>query len=123
MFFAGCGRLFEGTAQQLDRALYEVLGALPGATRIYCAHEYTQSNLRFAASVDPDNPDLQRIRAEVDRLRARGESTVPSTLEVERQVNPFLRCDTDAIRRATGHGPEAARHEVLGALRRMKDHF
>ena len=123
LFYGGCGRLFEGTAEQLDHALYGVLGCLPDDTRVFCAHEYTASNLRFAAHVDPENRALKAAITEVEMLRAAGHSTVPSTIKREHEVNPFLRCDTHAIRLAVGSSPGAARHEVLGALRRMKDEF
>ncbi len=123
MFFGGCGRLFEGTAEQLDRALYDVIGELDPQTLLYCAHEYTEANLRFAASVDPDNEPLSALRAEVSGLREQGLPTVPSRLEQEWAVNPFLRCDTPEIRDAVQLGPAASRHEVLGALRSMKDGF
>jgi hydroxyacylglutathione hydrolase len=123
LFFGGCGRLFEGTPEQLDHALYEVLGSLPVSTLLYCAHEYTEANLRFAMHVDCKNPDLLRTVEEVRRLRSLGRPTVPSTLATEWAVNPFLRCDTPAIREAVGAGGDTPRHEVLGALRRMKDQF
>lgn len=122
LFVGGCGRLFEGTAEQLDRSLNEVLAALPDDTRVYCAHEYTASNLRFARSVDPDNADLLAYSEEVERLREADEATVPSTLGLERRINPFLRADLPALRAAVDL-PDAPRHEVLGALRSRKDHF
>jgi len=123
LFFGGCGRLFEGSPAQLDHALYDILGSLPESTQLYCAHEYTQANLRFAMHVDSENADLLRTVEEVESLRAAGKPTVPSTLAVERAVNPFLRCDTPAIRKAVGAEAHTPRHEVLGTLRRMKDHF
>jgi len=123
LFYGGCGRLFEGNAEELDHSLYEVLSQLSPDTQLFCAHEYTEANLRFAAHVDPENLALQAAIREVKSLRSRGLATVPSTLEREHNVNPFLRCDTDAIRRAVGARKGAARHEVLGALRRMKDEF
>jgi len=123
LFYGGCGRLFEGNAEQLDHALYDVLGCLPGDTEVFCAHEYTAANLHFAAHVDPNNQALKAAISEVKSLRAAGRPTVPSTIKREHEVNPFLRCDTHAIRLAVGSPPGAARHEVLGALRRMKDEF
>ena len=123
LFYGGCGRLFEGSAEQLDHALYAVLGPLPDDTQVFCAHEYTEANLRFAAHVDPTNVPLQAAIREVRALRSAGRSTVPSTIKREHDVNPFLRCDTHAIRLAVGSPPGAPRHEVLGALRRMKDEF
>jgi hydroxyacylglutathione hydrolase len=123
LFVGGCGKLFEGTAEQLDRALNDVISALAPTTRLYCAHEYTQSNLRFARHVDPSNADLIAYAREVDHKRARGASTVPSVLADELRINPFLRCDTHAIRSAVGLGKSSPRHEVLGALRSLKDEF
>ena len=123
IFVGGCGRLFEGTAEQLDRALSDVITALPPDTRLYCAHEYTASNLRFALSVDPDNEALVAYAAEVQRLRAAGEATVPSTVALERAINPFVRADRPELRAAAGCTAEAPRHAVVGALRAMKDTF
>ncbi|MEE2828791.1 MAG: hydroxyacylglutathione hydrolase [Myxococcota bacterium] len=123
IFFGGCGRLFEGTAEQMDHALYEVIGRLPADTLLYCAHEYTEANLRFAATVDPHNKRLRELQEEVAEIRSQGRSTVPSQLQLEREVNPFLRCDEPAIREAVGATDTTPRHEVLGALRTMKDRF
>ena len=123
VFVGGCGRLFEGTAQQLDRALNEVIAGLPGPTLLYCAHEYTLSNLRFARSVDPDNEELAAFSDEAGALRAAGRSTVPTTVAQERSMNPFLRADARALRAAAGLGAKAERHEVVGRLRAMKDGF
>jgi len=119
LFAGGCGRLFEGTPAQLLTSL-ERLAALPAATRVWCAHEYTQGNLRFAASVDPANGALQRRIREVAELRAAGTATVPSRIDLERATNPFLRCGEMALQQATGaHDPVA----VLAELRRRKDVF
>ena len=123
LFFGGCGRLFEGTAAMMDHALNEVLSALPGTTLMYCGHEYTAANLAFACTVDPENHALQQLVVDVRTAREQGRSTVPSRLEQEWAVNPFMRCNTPAIRDAVGMGPEAPRHEVLGALRIMKDGY
>jgi len=121
LFALGCGRMFEGTAPQFWRSL-EKLRALPDDTSVYCAHEYTQSNARFALSVDPDNRDLAARAAEIDRLRADGLATVPSRLGDEKRTNPFLRAD-DAVlagRLGLGAAPASA---VFGALRAAKDGF
>mgnify|MGYP003337572711 FL=1 len=119
LFAGGCGRLFEGTPSQLLTSL-ERLAALPPETRVWCAHEYTEANLRFAASVDPANGDLQqRIRA-VAELRMAGTATVPSRIDLERATNPFLRCRTAALQQATGAQEPVA---VLAELRRRKDVF
>lgn len=127
LFAAGCGRFFEGTAEQMHRALVEVIGGLPDDTLLYCGHEYTESNLRFAATVDPDNPAIAHKLRESKAKTKAGEPTIPTTLAEERTYNPFLRAHTPGIRKTVG----AARPEmnlddpiaVLGALRTMKDAF
>ena len=105
MFAMGCGRLFEGTPEQMF-ANMRALGQLDDATRVYCAHEYTLSNARFAATVEPDNAALAARLADVEAMRARDEATVPTTIGAERATNPFLRAET------------AAR---LGEIRALKD--
>jgi hydroxyacylglutathione hydrolase len=96
LFAAGCGRLFEGTAAQLHASLTR-LAALPEKTRVFCTHEYTLSNLRFAMAVDAENSELtQRVFVEQER-RARSEPTLPSSIALERATNPFLRCTTSGI--------------------------
>jgi hydroxyacylglutathione hydrolase len=101
LFALGCGRTFEGTAEQMWTSLKR-LRALPPATRIYCGHEYTQANARFALTVEPANPALKARAAEIDRLRAAGQPTIPSTIAEERATNPFLRADQPEV--ATGIG-------------------
>ncbi|MBM3533634.1 MAG: hydroxyacylglutathione hydrolase [Alphaproteobacteria bacterium] len=121
LFACGCGRLFEGTPQQMWASLGK-LRRLPDLTRIYCAHEYTQSNIRFALSVDGGNPALQDRSRRVDALRAEGKPTVPSTMAEERETNPFLRADQPALARGVGLGggdPIA----VFAAVRKAKDVF
>lgn len=125
LFSAGCGRLFEGTPEQMRRSLAR-LAALPGDTLVYCAHEYTRANLRFAQTVEPDNPAIQRYRDEVDARRARDEPTIPSNIALEREINPFLRWDSPAVRRAAeNHSGTALTDEVsvFAAIRRWKDGF
>ena len=90
LFAMGCGRLFEGTAEQMF-ANMQRLAALPGDTIVYCAHEYTQSNGRYALVAEPDNQALAERMAEVDAMRAQGLATVPTTIELERATNPFMR--------------------------------
>jgi hydroxyacylglutathione hydrolase len=90
LFAMGCGRLFEGTAAQMWDNLQR-LSALPPETQVYCAHEYTESNARFARTVEPDNEALARRAEEVAAARARGEATVPTTIALERATNPFMR--------------------------------
>jgi hydroxyacylglutathione hydrolase len=90
LFAMGCGRLFEGTAEQMFANMHR-LAALPPATQVYCAHEYTQSNGRYALVAEPDNVELIRRMAEVGALRAKGEATVPTTIALEQATNPFMR--------------------------------
>jgi hydroxyacylglutathione hydrolase len=121
LFSIGCGRLFEGTPQQMWSSLLK-LRALPDETRVYCAHEYTESNCRFAVTVDPDNAALAKKAAEVHATRRQGRSTVPSTLGSEKSCNPFLRADQPSLMRrfaSVGTDPAA----VFGAIRAAKDSF
>ncbi len=96
LFGAGCGRVFEGTMAQMLASL-TLLAALPEETAVYCAHEYTQANLRFALAADPGNRQLQQRVDDVARARAKGEASVPSTLALEKATNPFLRCAEPAL--------------------------
>lgn len=121
LFSLGCGRLFEGDPPMMWASLSK-LKALPGETRIYCGHEYTEANARFALTVDPDNAALQARAAEVKALRAEGRPTVPSTMGNERAANPFLRADDAAIARRLGLEGAPA-HAVFGEIRRRKDSF
>jgi hydroxyacylglutathione hydrolase len=107
LFAMGCGRLFEGTPAQMWRNM-ERLAALPPETKIYCAHEYTQSNGRYALVAEPDNAAIAARMREVDAMRARGDSTVPTTIALERATNPFMR---------------AGSAEELGRRRAAKDIF
>jgi hydroxyacylglutathione hydrolase len=118
LFAAGCGRLFEGTPEMMFTALHEKLGPLPDATRVYCGHEYTESNLAFAAHVEPDNAAVREKRARVRAIRAKAkpdwhdatleEMSIPTTIGEERVTNPFLR---------------AADAAELGRIRALKDSF
>ena len=121
MFVMGCGRLFEGTPGQMWNSLQKLM-ALPGATRVYCAHEYTQANGRFALSVEPDNGDLVRRMAVVDDMRARNIPTVPSTIAEELATNPFLRPESPLLKKTLGlAGADAI--EVFTETRSRKDRF
>lgn len=124
LFSGGCGRLFEGTPAQMLASL-DRLAALPGATRLCCAHEYTLSNLRFARTVEPDNAALQRYARQCEERRARQEPTLPSTLAVEHEINPFLRSRLHAVAQAVhAHTPAAADEvSVFAALREWKNEF
>ncbi|XDA99335.1 hydroxyacylglutathione hydrolase [Sulfitobacter sp. LCG007] len=117
----GCGRLFEGTPEQMWASLSK-LAALPPETLVCSGHEYTQSNGRFARTIEPDNPDLISRCNEVDRDRSRGVPTVPSTLALELATNPFLRPSNPEIRKRLGM-LDASDAEVFGAIRARKDAF
>lgn len=125
LFFAGCGRLFEGDAAQM-RASLAKLRDLPEDTRVYCGHEYTEKNLTFAAAVEPDNAEIAAQLDGAREMRARGRPTPPSTIALEKRVNPFMRWDQPAAVAAAGHyaghepsGPD----EVFAILRQWKDAF
>jgi hydroxyacylglutathione hydrolase len=125
LFAGGCGRLFEGTAAQMWRSLSR-LAALPAATKVYCAHEYTQANLRFALAVEPDNAALRERALEVAELRSDRLPTVPSSIAMELATNPFLRPRSATVmaaarrfRGAAVDGDEA----VFAALREWKNVF
>mgnify|MGYP002635507522 CR=1 FL=1 len=120
LFALGCGRMFEGTPEEFWSSLRK-LRALPDATRLYCGHEYTTSNARFALSVDPANPDLVAQAAEVDRKRAQGLPTVPSLLGDAKRANPFLRADDPALSRHVGKPGDAI--AAFAEIRRRKDTF
>jgi len=121
LFSLGCGRLFEGTPEQMWQSLQKLL-ALPDATIVYCAHEYTQSNARFALTVEPHNRALIERAAQVAQLRAANLPTVPTSIGLERRTNPFLRPDSTNLRATLGmlNADNAA---VFAETRRRKDKF
>ncbi|WP_296262490.1 MULTISPECIES: hydroxyacylglutathione hydrolase [unclassified Pseudomonas] len=125
LFAAGCGRLFEGTPQQMHRSLNR-LATLPDNTQVYCAHEYTLSNLRFALAVEPGNPDVTGRFEQVIRWREENRISLPSTLALERKTNPFLRADQASVKQKaderTGTN-NASPVAVFAALRAWKDKF
>ncbi|MBP2229608.1 hydroxyacylglutathione hydrolase [Azospirillum agricola] len=121
LFALGCGRLFEGTPEQMWESLGK-LRALSDSTRVYCGHEYTLSNARFAVTVDPENGALLERAEIIAAMRERGEPTIPSTVGLERRTNPFLRADDPAVQAAVGL-PGAAPERVFAEIRRRKDHF
>ncbi|MFV3131800.1 hydroxyacylglutathione hydrolase [Niveispirillum sp. KHB5.9] len=121
LFSLGCGRLFEGTPAQMWDSLLK-LRPLPGDTRVYCGHEYTSGNVRFALSIDPDNAALKARAEEVAHLRARNLPTIPSRLSDERAANPFLRADDPDLAARMGlAGADPA--SVFAAIRKAKDDF
>jgi hydroxyacylglutathione hydrolase len=125
LFSAGCGRLFEGTPAQLYDSLNK-LAQLPEKTSVYCAHEYTLSNLQFARVADPDNPEVVAHQARCVALRAQGKPTLPSSIGLEKQINPFLRTSqpgvVQALQRHRGQAPADA-VQALAWLREWKNDF
>ncbi|MBI2734500.1 MAG: hydroxyacylglutathione hydrolase [Aquabacterium sp.] len=124
LFSAGCGRVFDGSMDQLFVSLTR-LKQLPDATRVCAAHEYTLSNLRFAKAVEPNNPDLGAYQLHCEALRADALPTLPSTIRTEKAVNPFLRCtEPEVVSSALQHGAKDASPEaVFAALRLWKNTF
>ena len=121
LFALGCGRLFEGTPQQMSESLAKIM-ALPDETTVYCAHEYTEANAAFAVTVEPANPALQQRVKEIQALRAAGKPTVPTSIGLERATNPFVRSDSaelQAVLNLSGANEVA----VFAETRRRKDHF
>lgn len=121
LFAMGCGRLFEGTPQTMWDSLSKLL-RLPDATRIYCGHEYTLNNGRFAATLEPGNADLQARMKDVEAARAKGAPTIPSTMGLEKKTNPFLRPDSKEIRATLGM-ESAGTVAAFAEIRRRKDSF
>lgn len=128
LFVCGCGRLFEGSPAQMRTSLAK-LRALPGDTAVYCAHEYTLANVRYARHLLPDDEALQHFESQCQQRRARNEPTVPVILEQESQLNPFLRWDDPDVEKAArvyaeAHGlATGSADDVFAAVRHGKDHF
>lgn len=124
LFGAGCGRNFEGTPAQLHHSLQR-LAALPGDTQVYCAHEYTEANLRFALACEPGNTGIERRMEDTHRLRDAGRPSLPSTIALEKDTNPFLRCAAPGIVRTLQQRGLADTGEigVFTALREWRNHF
>lgn len=121
LFAVGCGRVFEGTPEMMWNSL-ETLMRLPDDTIVYCGHEYTEANIRFAQTIEPGNAALSARAREVKALRAAGKATLPTTIAMEKETNPFVRANEPAIRDALGmkNAPASA---VFAELRRRKDDF
>ncbi|WP_299563622.1 hydroxyacylglutathione hydrolase [uncultured Sulfitobacter sp.] len=117
----GCGRLFEGTPEQMHASL-EKMRDWPDDTLVCSGHEYTASNAKFALSVDPDNTDLKKRAKDIDAIRAEGRFTVPSLMSLERATNPFLRCNDPGLRANIGLA-QATDVEVFAEVRKRKDSF
>lgn len=125
LFLAGCGRLFEGTAQQMYQSLIK-LAALPDETLVYCAHEYTLANLAFARAVEPYNSMIEDRIKFVEQQREAGKPSVPAKLQLEKATNPFLRCHLPAIKQAAEKFIEKSLNEpveVFQVIRQWKDNF
>lgn len=125
LFAGGCGRIFEGDAAQMMSSLGR-LAALPDETLVYCGHEYTRRNLEFAAMLEPSNQALAARRRDVEKLLEQGRPTVPTTIAMEKATNPFLRTQSEELRRSVqerdpGAGADAI--SILAATRRLKDNF
>lgn len=121
LFGAGCGRLFEGTPEQMYRSLQR-LAKLPENTAVYCTHEYTEHNLRFARSLDPGNAALATRQVDAAATRLAGKPTLPSNIGLELETNPFLRCHTAAIQLASGVN-DTNSLAVFAAIREMRNHY
>ena len=125
LFSAGCGRIFEGTPLQMHESISR-FSILPENTKVYCGHEYTQSNLAFAITVEPSNQFIKDKIEEVDKLRELDKETLPSNIGLELKINPFMRCEEktviDAANNYSGNELKET-HEVLGAIRDWKDNF
>ena len=125
LFSGGCGRLFEGTAEQMYRSLCS-LSNLPDKTLIYCAHEYTQANLNFALAVEPENDELINYYNQVTSLRTKNQSTIPTSISREKNINPFLRCHLPSVKISAeeyiGHSIDNNTN-TFAAIRKWKDNF
>ncbi|XP_061701223.1 hydroxyacylglutathione hydrolase, mitochondrial isoform X5 [Syngnathoides biaculeatus] len=120
LFVAGCGKFFEGTAEQMYKALIEILGRLPAETRVYCGHEYTVSNLKFARHVEPDNQVVQKKLTWAKEQCSNGDPTIPSTLAEEFTFNPFMRVKEKSVQ---DHVKRTDPVEAMRSLRKEKDSF
>jgi hydroxyacylglutathione hydrolase len=121
LFALGCGRVFEGTPEMMWESL-EKLHALPDQTTVYCGHEYTETNARFAVTIEPDNQELMRRFDEVKALRAEGKPTLPTTIGLEKRTNPFLRVNEPSVKTHVGMATGAPA-QVFAEIRKRKDNF
>lgn len=123
LFSAGCGRLFEGTPEQMHRSL-SLIATFPDETNIYCAHEYTLANLQFAKAVEPNNVTLDQVEKTIKIMRNRGECSLPSTVGIEKSINPFLRTHIATIKAAVSKRTNTDSDvDTFAALRQWKDKF
>ncbi|KAL0452631.1 UNVERIFIED_CONTAM: Hydroxyacylglutathione hydrolase cytoplasmic [Sesamum latifolium] len=120
LFVAGCGKFFEGTAEQMYQSLCVTLGSLPKPTRVYCGHEYTVKNLQFASTVEPDNARISQKLSWAEQKRHTGLPTVPSTIEDELETNPFMRVDLPEVQEKVGCKSPV---DALREIRQRKDNW
>ncbi|XP_026750938.1 hydroxyacylglutathione hydrolase, mitochondrial [Galleria mellonella] len=120
LFLGGCGRFFEGTAEQMYKALITILSSLPDQTKVFCGHEYTLQNLKFARHVEPKNEDIQKKILWSEERRQEGKPTVPSTIAEEKLYNPFMRVTTSPVMQ---HAKKSDAIETMKAIRSEKDNF
>ncbi|XP_075973804.1 hydroxyacylglutathione hydrolase tenzing norgay isoform X2 [Anticarsia gemmatalis] len=120
LFLGGCGRFFEGTAEQMYHALINVLSSLPEDTKVFCGHEYTLQNLKFAAHVEPQNKDVEKKILWSTERRGEGKPTVPSTIREEKLYNPFMRVETAAVK---AHAGKECAVATMQRIRQEKDNF
>ncbi len=126
LFAGGCGRLFEGTPEQMHDSLNQRIGSLPGETRIFFGHEYTENNLKFALSVEPDNKRIAAKLTRIKKCRVQGRFSTPTTIKEERETNPFMRCGKKGIQSTLKpqlSGEPITESTVFAVLRNMKDKF
>lgn len=122
LFSLSCGKLFEGTPEQMFTSLQKIL-TLPEETNVYCGHEYTESNSKFALSIEPNNKELQEYASLVAHLRSKKLPTIPTTLKLEKKCNPFLRSWSTEIRTKLNISANASEAQALGIIRQAKDNF
>ncbi|XP_078159940.1 metallo-hydrolase/oxidoreductase superfamily protein [Carex rostrata] len=120
LFIAGCGKFFEGTAEQMYQSLCVALGSLPKPTRVYCGHEYTVKNLQFALTVEPENEKIKQKLSWAQEQRLKGEPTIPSTIEDEFETNPFMRVDLPELQAKVGATSPVL---AMGEMRKKKDNW
>ncbi len=121
LFSLGCGRMFEGTPTQMWNSLKKIRN-LPEETQIYCAHEYTEDNAKFAETIETTNPLLKKYHQRITKMQSENISTIPSVLAIEKAINPFLRCDHPSLKQAIGM-PDSTAEEVFAEIRARKDNF
>lgn len=124
LFLGGCGRIFEGTAAQMHHSINTRLAELPAQTQIYCGHEYTLNNLKFAAHMEPENTAIEREILRAQRLRNKGLPTVPGRIQWEKESNPFMRIHSpEILKKVLNVQLEATSEEAFGIVRELKNAF